>query len=60
MIVACRPQVPTETAAHATAQQALTKISIGGQSAGSIAAYSGGAPSLRMFVLPLVRKQPSL
>ena len=25
MIVACRPQVPTETAAHATAQQALTK-----------------------------------
>ena len=39
MIVACRPQVPTETAAHATAQQALTKISIGGQSAGSTAAY---------------------
>ena len=39
MIVACRPQVPTETAAHATAQQALTKISIGGQSADSTAAY---------------------
>ena len=39
MIVACRPQVPTETAAHATAQQALTKISIGGQSTGSTAAY---------------------
>ena len=39
MIVACRPQVPTETAAHATAQQALTKISIGRQSADSTAAY---------------------
>ena len=39
MIVACRPQVPTETAAHATAQQALTKTSIGRQSADSTAAY---------------------